>query len=95
MKEATKQYYVYILLCADATLYTGYTDNVEKRIAAHAAGKGAKYTRGRGPFILVHEEMFFTKREALQREREIKSWNRQRKKMLIDQNRGGRHETTT
>lgn len=95
MKEATKRYYVYILLCADDTLYTGYTDNVEKRAAAHSAGKGAKYTRGRGPFRLVYQQMFLTKREALQREREIKSWNRQKKEKLIEQNRGGRHETTT
>nr|WP_120191277.1 GIY-YIG nuclease family protein [Sinobaca qinghaiensis] len=90
-----KQHYVYILRCADHTLYTGYTDNVEKRIAAHAAGKGAKYTRGRGPLVLMHQEAYLTKREALQREREIKSWNREKKEMLIQNNRGGRHETTT
>ncbi|WP_253076122.1 GIY-YIG nuclease family protein [Sinobaca sp. H24] len=95
MKEAIKQHYIYILRCADHTLYTGYTDNVEKRIAAHAAGKGAKYTRGRGPLVLMHQEAYSTKREALQREREIKSWNREKKEMLIQNNRGGRHETTT
>ena len=47
-------WYVYILRCGDGTLYTGSTDDVERRLAAHRAGKGAKYTRGRGPLELVY-----------------------------------------
>ena len=49
-------WYVYMLRCGDDTLYTGMTDDVEKRFAAHAAGRGAKYTRGRGPLELVYTE---------------------------------------
>ena len=49
-------WYVYILRCGDGTLYTGSTDDVERRLAAHRAGKGAKYTRGRGPLELVYSE---------------------------------------
>ena len=47
---------VYILQCRDGTLYTGITDNLPRRLAAHNGGKGAKYTRGRGPVVLVHQE---------------------------------------
>lgn len=81
---ATK-HYVYILQCSDGTLYTGYTVNVERRIKLHETGKGAKYTRGRGPFKLLHEESFSTKSEALQREYEIKSWPRDKKLLLINE----------
>ena len=49
-------WYVYILRCGDGTLYTGITDDIPRRLAAHRAGKGAKYTRGRGPLELVYQE---------------------------------------
>lgn len=65
-------YYVYILLCSDNTLYTGYTDNLKKRIKRHNEGKGAKYTRGRKPCKLVYYETFQTKSEAMSREWYIK-----------------------
>ena len=58
-------YYVYILECCDKSLYTGYTNHLEKRIKAHNEGKGAKYTKGRRPVSLVYFESFQTKSEAL------------------------------
>lgn len=76
---------VYILQCRDDTLYTGYTVDIERRIKLHEAGKGAKYTRGRGPFKLVYEESFPTKSAAMQREYEIKAWSREKKLTLINE----------
>ena len=76
-------WYVYILRCGDGTLYTGSTDNVEKRFTAHAAGKGAKYTRGRGPLTLVHTEELPDKSAALKREAAIKKLTRQEKLKLL------------
>ena len=77
-------WYIYILRCGDDTLYTGITDDVEKRFAAHCAGKGAKYTRGRGPLALVHTEEVLDKSAALKRERAIKKMKRAEKLKLID-----------
>ena len=74
---------VYILRCADGTLYTGWTYDVEKRLAAHRSGKGAKYTRGRGPLTLVYCEACASKSAALARECEIKAMPRSRKLKLI------------
>ena len=79
-----KQWYVYILLCRDDTLYTGITDDPERRLQQHNSGKGAKYTRGRGPVLLLHQESFPTKGEALKREYEIKQLTRQQKLELIN-----------
>lgn len=76
-------HYVYILQCGDRTLYTGYTVDLDRRIAMHEAGKGAKYTRGRGPFTLVYKERFPTKSLAMKREYEIKRWSRAKKLSLI------------
>ena len=70
------RWYVYILRCGDGTLYTGITDNVERRLAAHRAGKGAKYTRGRGPLELVYREEVPDKSAALRREYQIKRLSR-------------------
>ena len=64
--------YVYILRCSDDTLYTGWTNDLEKRIKAHSNGTGAKYTRGRGPVELVYFEEFDDKKDAMKREYEIK-----------------------
>lgn len=78
-----KQWVVYILECADGTLYTGITDNLEKRLKAHNSGKGAKYTRGRGPVVLRYREEMPDKSSALRRELEIKRLSRQEKWSLI------------
>lgn len=76
-------HFVYMLRCADDTLYTGYTTNIERRIKMHETGKGAKYTRGRGPFQLVYVEEFQTSSAALKREYEIKQLSRVEKERLI------------
>lgn len=75
--------YTYILRCADGTLYTGWTNDLEKRLAAHNAGTGAKYTRPRRPVTLVYHEVFETKEAAMRREREIKHLSRRQKLRLI------------
>ena len=76
-------WYIYILRCGDDTLYTGITDDVEKRFAAHCAGKGAKYTRGRGPLTLVYMEEVEDKSAALKREHVIKKLSRAEKLKLF------------
>ena len=76
-------WYVYILRCGDNTLYTGITDDVPRRLAAHRAGKGAKYTRGRGPLELVYQERVPDKSAALRREAAIKRLKRAEKEKLI------------
>ena len=78
-----KQWVLYILECKDGSLYTGITDHLERRIAAHRAGKGAKYTRGRGPLELVYHEEVASHSEALKREIAIKRLARQEKLQLI------------
>ena len=79
-----KPWFVYILSCKDASLYTGITDNIPKRLAAHQAGKGAKYTRGRGPLQLQYTEKCDTYSQALRREAQIKRLRREQKLQLID-----------
>ncbi len=76
-------HFIYILKCSDETLYTGYTNNLEKRIEAHNAGKGAKYTRGRRPVKMIYSEKFRSKSKALKREWEIKKMERGEKLDLI------------
>ena len=76
--------YTYILECADGTLYTGWTNDLEKRLAAHNAGQGAKYTRGRGPVRLRYYEVFTDKEAALRREASLKSLSRTEKLALIE-----------
>ncbi|WP_226011226.1 GIY-YIG nuclease family protein [Halomicrobium salinisoli] len=76
-------HYVYVLRCADDTLYTGYTTDVERRVAEHDAGEGAKYTRGRTPVELVHVESFDERGAAMSREHEIKQCSRTEKERLI------------
>ena len=75
--------YVYILRCNDDSLYTGWTNNLEKRIKAHSDGKGAKYTRARVPVELVYFEVFEDKIEAMKREYAIKQLKRKEKLELI------------
>ena len=78
-----KQWCVYILRCGDGTLYTGMTDDFEKRLAAHQSGKGAKYTRGRTPLETVYREDCASKSDALKRECAIKRLTREKKLALI------------
>ena len=77
-------WYVYILRCGDGSLYTGITDNIPRRLAAHQAGRGAKYPRGRGPLKLVYQEEVSDKPAALRREIEIKRLKRAEKERLIE-----------
>ena len=75
--------FVYILRCADGTLYTGWTNDLEKRLQTHAAGKGSKYTRSRLPVELVYTERYDAAREARSREWHIKRLTRAQKLALI------------
>jgi putative endonuclease len=75
--------YVYILECRDGTLYTGWTNDIERRLKAHNAGSGAKYTRGRGPVKLVYTEILRERGEALAREAQIKRLPKAEKLALI------------
>lgn len=79
-----RKWYLYILRCADNTLYTGITTDVEKRLEAHRSGKGAKYTRGRTPLELVYEEECENHSHALKRELEIKALTRTEKEKIIE-----------
>ncbi len=74
--------YTYLLLCADGTLYCGWTNRLEERIEAHNSGKGAKYTKSRRPVKLVYFEAFATKEEAMRREAAIKRMTRAEKLRL-------------
>ena len=76
-------WHLYILRCGDGTLYTGITTDVEKRFEAHQSGKGAKYTRGRGPLELVYRETCGDHSSALKREAQIKKLSREQKQALI------------
>jgi putative endonuclease len=76
-------YYTYMVRCSDDTLYTGYTDDVSKRIKVHNSGKGAKYTRSRLPVELVYFKEFETKSEAMSEEYRIKQLKRTEKEKLI------------
>lgn len=77
-----KPWWVYILLCKDNTLYTGCTDDVSRRLSAHNAGKGAKYTRGRAPLILAYSEQCENRAQALRREIAIKKLTKEKKQIL-------------
>lgn len=75
--------YTYILKCKDNTYYTGWTNNIEKRIQDHNDGKGAKYTKARRPVELVYYETYETKEEAMKRECAIKRLTRKEKETLV------------
>ena len=77
--------YTYILRCADGSLYTGWTNDLENRLRAHNEGKGAKYTRSRRPVELAYSESFATKSEAMRREAEIKKLSREEKLRLCSE----------
>ena len=75
--------FVYMLRCRDGSLYTGWTNNLEKRIKSHQNGKGAKYTKARRPVCLVYSESFATKEEAMRREWELKHMTKAAKEALV------------
>jgi len=79
----TMTWIVYILECADGSLYTGITNDLERRMRAHASGRGAKYTKRRGPFTVRYTELLESKGAALQREAVIKSLDRTAKLALL------------
>ena len=76
--------YTYILKCADGTFYTGWTNDLDRRLAAHNAGKGGKYTRSHRPVSLAYFETFKTREEAMRREVQIKQLTRAQKLELIE-----------
>lgn len=75
--------FVYMLRCKDGSLYTGWTNDLEHRLAMHSSGRGAKYTRGRGPLELVYSEELPDKEAALRRECAIKKLRREQKLSLL------------
>ena len=83
LKKDNTMNYTYILKCNDNTLYTGWTNDLEKRLAAHNAGKASKSTRVRLPVELAYFEVFETKAEAMRREVLIKQLSRPEKLKLI------------
>ena len=83
MDNQEKQNYTYMVACSDGSLYTGWTNDLEKRVRAHNEGKGARYTKSRRPVELVWHEAFPTKEEAMRREYEVKQLTRREKEALI------------
>ncbi|MFP7495419.1 GIY-YIG nuclease family protein [Terribacillus saccharophilus] len=90
---AGSKHTVYILKCKDGSLYTGYTNALANRLKQHAAGKGAKYTKGRGPFILVYICIYESRQAALREEYRIKQLPKHRKWALIQE--GGKQYAIT
>jgi len=79
------RFFVYMVKCADGTIYTGYTRDLQKRIAQHNAGsQGARYTRTRRPVKLAYVEIFSTQKKAIKRERELKTLSHKQKVALIE-----------
>ena len=78
-----KKWYLYILRCGDGTLYTGITTDVQARFAQHREGKGAKYTRGRGPLEVVYTEECEDHSAALKRELAVKALSREEKEKML------------
>lgn len=76
-------YYTYMVKCSDGSLYTGYTNDLDRRVSAHNSGNGAKYTKSRRPVELVYYEEFDTKEEAMSREWHIKRLTRPEKEKII------------
>ena len=83
--QAEEDWFVYIVECADRSFYTGITNNLERRVDEHNLGKGARYTRGRGPVALRYRELQPDRSRASTRECEIKALSRREKQELINQ----------
>ena len=81
--EKNNSHYFYVLECADLSFYAGYTNNVDRRVDVHNAGKGAKYTRARGPVECIYVEEFDTKQEAMRAEYAFKQLTRKQKMKYI------------
>lgn len=81
--DESGEHFVYVVECADGTLYTGYTTDVERRVAEHNTGEGAKYTRGRTPVELVHVESYASRSAAMRREHRVKQLTREEKEGLV------------
>lgn len=79
----TANHYFYVLECSDQSFYAGYTNDLERRLAAHNSGKGAKYTRARRPVRMIHHECYETKREAMQVEYRFKQLTRKQKEHYL------------
>ncbi|MBA4537461.1 GIY-YIG nuclease family protein [Bacillus aquiflavi] len=84
----SSEHYFYVLHCKDGSFYGGYTNNLERRIKLHNEGKGAKYTRGRGPVQLIYSKTFLTKSDALKAEYQFKQWSRQKKEQFLKESGG-------
>ncbi|EEI69957.1 GIY-YIG nuclease family protein [Lentilactobacillus hilgardii] len=84
MGKQIKKYYIYVLLCEDRTLYTGFTTNVEKRFQTHKLGRGAKYTRSHRPIKILFQKQFPTKHDALSAEYAFKQLTRKQKLQYIN-----------
>ncbi|MEH7887051.1 GIY-YIG nuclease family protein [Bacillus sp. JJ1609] len=91
--EASRHYF-YVLLCRDGSLYAGYTNNLERRLKMHNEGKGAKYTKGRGPVRLVYSKSFDEKSDAMKAEYEFKQWTRKKKEDFLLREMGGLYAST-
>ncbi|MCK4497744.1 GIY-YIG nuclease family protein [Candidatus Bathyarchaeota archaeon] len=85
-------YYVYLILCQDGSYYTGHTVNVEDRFAQHERGRGARYTRIHKPKRVVHVEEFRSRKEAIRREKAIKTLSHKAKRRLVDSGSTSTHE---
>jgi len=83
MSARNRTWYVYLLECADGTLYTGITLDPERRLLQHNAGRGARYTRTRLPACLVGSIAIGSRAEAMRTERSVKSWRPQRKRAFF------------
>jgi len=81
-KPKIRPWHVYLVRCSDGSIYTGITDNVDKRIEKHNSGKGAKYTAQRGPVSLMYSEVLKDQGSAMKREAQIKKWGKQQKESL-------------
>jgi len=89
----TTKYFVYIVRCADGTFYTGFSTDVEKRVARHNEGRGAKYTRGRRPVVLVYRQRRADAYSAKAEERAIKRLTRAEKQRLIESQQNETYDT--
>ncbi|WP_071458795.1 GIY-YIG nuclease family protein [Bacillus massilinigeriensis] len=83
MSEAEQKHYFYVLLCRDRSLYAGYTNDLPRRLKLHNEGKGAKYTRGRGPVTLLYSKEYEDKSEAMKAEYAFKQLTRKKKEDFL------------
>jgi predicted GIY-YIG superfamily endonuclease len=83
VSDTPAPWYVYLLRCADGSIYTGITNDVRARVQKHNHGKGAAYTSGRRPVVLIYQEQCPDRGSALRREGQIKGWRKKKKEDLI------------